>query len=68
MVAQQVHTPALILGAWIIGGITAVGGAFIWAELAATMPAVGGHYAYRRDGYHPMVAFLYAARVLCNGW
>ena len=53
------HTSALILGAWIFGGIIAVGGAFIWAELAATMPAVGGQYAYLRDAYHPMVAFLY---------
>jgi basic amino acid/polyamine antiporter, APA family len=59
VVAQQVHTPALIFGAWIFGGIIAVGGAFIWAELAATMPAVGGQYAYLRDAYHPMVAFLY---------
>ena len=59
VVAQQVHTPALILGAWIFGGILAVGGAFIWAELAATMPEVGGQYAYLRDAYHPMVAFLY---------
>jgi APA family basic amino acid/polyamine antiporter len=59
VVAQQVHTPALILGAWIFGGIIAMGGAFIWAELAATMPAVGGQYAYLRDAYHPMVAFLY---------
>ena len=59
VVAQQVHTPALILGAWIFGGIIAVGGAFIWAELAATMPAVGGQYAYLRNAYHPMVGFLY---------
>jgi APA family basic amino acid/polyamine antiporter len=38
VVAQHVHTPALILGAWVFGGIIAVGGAFIWAELAVTMP------------------------------
>ncbi|MGO9539632.1 MAG: APC family permease [Terriglobales bacterium] len=59
VVARQVHTPALILGAWIFGGIIAVGGAFIWAELAATMPEVGGQYAYLREAYHPVVAFLY---------
>jgi APA family basic amino acid/polyamine antiporter len=59
VVAQQVHTPALILGAWIFGGIIGVGGAFIWAELAATMPEVGGQYAYLREAYHPAVAFLY---------
>src|SRR5271167_2619852 len=59
VVARQVHTPGLILGAWVFGGIIAVGGAFIWAELAATLPEVGGQYAYLRDAYHPMVAFLY---------
>ncbi len=59
VVAQQVHTPALILGAWIFGGIIAIGGAFIWAELAATLPQVGGQYAYLRQAYHPAVAFLY---------
>lgn len=59
VVAQQVHTPALILGAWILGGIVGIGGAFIWAELAATLPAVGGQYAYLREAYHPAVAFLY---------
>ena len=59
VVAQQVHTPALILGAWIFGGVIAVGGAFIWAELAAMLPEVGGQYAYLREAYHPAVAFLY---------
>ncbi len=59
VVAQQVHTPALILGAWIVGGVVGVGGAFIWAELAATLPEVGGQYAYLREAYHPAVAFLY---------
>lgn len=59
VVAQQVHTPALILGAWVFGGFVGVIGSFIWAELAATMPAVGGQYAYLRAAYHPAVAFLY---------
>lgn len=59
VVAEAVHTPALILGAWVIGGVIALGGAFIWAELAAAMPRVGGQYAYLREAYHPGVAFLY---------
>lgn len=59
VVAQRVHTPSLILGTWILGGAVAIGGAFIWAELAATLPEVGGQYAYLRDAYHPAVAFLY---------
>jgi APA family basic amino acid/polyamine antiporter len=59
VVAQQVHTPTLILAAWIFGGVVGLGGAFIWAELAATLPEVGGQYAYLREAYHPAVAFLY---------
>src|ERR1041385_4889522 len=59
VVARAVHTPLLILGAWIAGGLVAIGGAFIYAELAARLPDVGGQYAYIREAYHPSVAFLY---------
>src|SRR5450631_1729012 len=59
VVARQVHTPILVLGAWIIGGVLALIGAFIYAELAVLRPRVGGQYAYLRDAYHPIVAFLY---------
>jgi basic amino acid/polyamine antiporter, APA family len=59
VVAQRVHTPALVLGAWMAGGLLALAAAFIWAELADRMPQVGGQYAYLREAYHPLVAFLY---------
>jgi APA family basic amino acid/polyamine antiporter len=64
VVARQVHTPALVLGAWIIGGVIALIGAFVYAELAARRPNVGGQYAYLRDAYHPIVAFLYGWTLL----
>ncbi|HWK88565.1 MAG TPA: amino acid permease, partial [Longimicrobium sp.] len=60
VVARQVHTPALIVGAWLAGGLIALAGAFIYAELADRRPQVGGQYAYLRDAYHPFVAFGYA--------
>jgi basic amino acid/polyamine antiporter, APA family len=59
VVAQRVHTPALVLGAWLAGGLLALAAAFIWAELADRMPQVGGQYAYLREAYHPLIAFLY---------
>src|ERR671919_1908067 len=59
VVALQVHTPFLILGAWVLGGLFALAAAFIWAELAALRPDVGGQYAYLREAFHPAVAFLY---------
>src|ERR1039458_1531098 len=43
----------------IFGGLIAMAGAFVYAELASRMPAVGGQYAYMREAYHPGVAFLY---------
>ena len=59
VVARQVHTPFLILSAWAIGGLIALTAGFIYAELAARMPRVGGQYAYIREAYHPALAFLY---------
>ena len=59
VVAGLVHTPALILGAWLAGGGIAMAGAFIYAELADRMPKVGGQYAYIREAYHPLLGFLY---------
>src|SRR5438309_3409058 len=58
-VAHRVHTPFLILGAWVLGGVLAVCGAFIWAELATRLPGAGGQYLYLREAYHPSVAFVY---------
>ncbi len=58
-VARIVHTPTLILGAWVAGGIIALLGAFIYAELAARKPEVGGQYAYLREAYNPLIGFLF---------
>jgi len=63
-VAREVHTRGLVLGAWIIGGAIALIGAFVYAELAALRPKVGGQYAYLRDAYHPLVAFVYGWTLL----
>lgn len=64
VVAQQVHTPFLILGAWAAGGAVALAGALVYAELAARKPEVGGQYAYLRDAFHPSVAFVYGWTLL----
>jgi APA family basic amino acid/polyamine antiporter len=64
VVARQIHTPFLILTAWIAGGAVALAGAFVYAELAARRPEVGGQYAYLRDAFHPSVAFVYGWTLL----
>src|ERR1700755_2169478 len=64
VVAGQVHTPFLILLAWAAGGGVALAGAFVYAELAARRPEVGGQYAYLREAFHPSIAFLYGWALL----
>jgi APA family basic amino acid/polyamine antiporter len=59
VVAQIVHSPALILAAWFAGGGIALAGAFIYAELAGYTAEAGGQYIYLRESYHPLVAFLF---------
>jgi APA family basic amino acid/polyamine antiporter len=63
------ENPVLILLAWIIGGIVALLGGFIWAELASRLPHVGGQYIYLARAYHPLVGFLYgiALMFIING-
>ncbi|MFN2596559.1 MAG: APC family permease [Pyrinomonadaceae bacterium] len=64
VVAARVHTPALMLAAWAVGGAVALTGALVYAELAARLPEVGGQYAYLREAFHPSVAFLYGWALL----
>src|SRR5262245_20074494 len=59
LVAAQLQNSGLILAAWLAGGLIALAGGFIYAELAAHCPLVGGQYAYLRDALHPAVAFIY---------
>lgn len=64
VVARLVHSGPVMLSAWTIGGVIALAGAFVYAELAARHPARGGHYAYMRDAFHPAVAFVFGWEML----
>ncbi len=59
VVAERVGTSFLILAVWIAGGLIALAGAFVFAELSTVMPRVGGQYAFFREAFHPLVAFLH---------
>src|SRR6516164_780767 len=62
VVAQQIPSTILILGAWAVGGLIALAGAFIYAELASQSSVSGGQYVYLRDAFHPALTF---AKYLC---
>ncbi len=63
-VVRRVGSGELALLAWGIGGALALIGSFVYAELAQRAPEGGGQYAYLRDAYHPLVAFLYGWTLL----
>ena len=59
VVAKDAPSSVAVLSAWLLGGAVALSGGFVWAELAARRPGVGGQYAYLRDGVHPAAGFAY---------
>ncbi|GAA4741708.1 amino acid permease [Sphingomonas daechungensis] len=63
-VARHVHSRELIVGVWLLGGVVALAGALVYAELAARRPDVGGQYAYIRDAFGQTPAFLYGWSLL----
>lgn len=64
VVAREVHSTPLILGAWAFGGLIALAGAFIYAELSSQTSASGGQYVYLREAFHPSLAFIYGWTLL----
>ncbi|WP_294122407.1 amino acid permease [Sphingomonas sp.] len=63
-VARYVDAPWLIVGVWVLGGLIAMAGALVYAELADRRPYVGGQYAYLRDAFGATPAFLYGWSLL----
>ena len=55
---------ARMIAAWLLGGVAALLGAFLYADLVAQRPQAGGQYVYLRDAFHPAVAFLYGWALL----
>jgi basic amino acid/polyamine antiporter, APA family len=63
-VAERVGSPALVLGAWVLGGAIALIGAFCYGELGERRPRAGGGYVYLREAWGPLPAFLYGWALL----
>src|SRR5262249_48208670 len=48
------------LAVWVVGGLVALLGAFVFAELASAYPRSGGEYVYLTRAYGPWIGFLFA--------
>ncbi|HWC46846.1 MAG TPA: amino acid permease [Casimicrobiaceae bacterium] len=49
----------LAMAVWAVGGFVSFLGALTYAELGGSQPEAGGLYAYIRDAFGPLPAFLY---------
>ncbi len=59
IMAREVPSPGVLIGLWIFGGLFTVLGASCCAELAAMMPKAGGQYAFFREAFGNLWAFLF---------
>lgn len=60
-VARDLAHPVPLLLCWAAGGIFALCGALCYGELGAQFPRAGGEYAYLKEAFGPLPAFL-------SGW
>ena len=58
IVAARAGTPALFYGAWTLGGLVALVGALVFAEIGSRHPRAGGYYRVVADCYSPALAFM----------
>jgi basic amino acid/polyamine antiporter, APA family len=61
LLMQLAGSRQAVLLIWALGGLVALCGAAVYAELGALMPRVGGEYVYLSRAFHPMLGFL-------SGW
>jgi APA family basic amino acid/polyamine antiporter len=59
VMAAALPSPALILAAWLTGGVIALSGGLTYAEMGSMYPRSGGVYVYLREAFGPLIAFLY---------
>lgn len=56
----DLHSPWLILGAWLVGGVIALLGALSYGALARHLPESGGEYLFLSRTLHPSAGYVAA--------
>jgi APA family basic amino acid/polyamine antiporter len=49
----------MVYAVWIVGGLLSLFGAMTYAEIAAARPKYGGEYAFLREAYGDLTAFVF---------
>jgi APA family basic amino acid/polyamine antiporter len=58
-IADRIPGPLPLLIIWVLGGAFALCGALALSEIATEIPATGGFYAFLREGWGRLPAFLF---------
>jgi amino acid transporter len=58
-VAAELPTAALMLAAWVVGGLLSLAGALAVAELGVRYPQSGGQFVFLRAAFGPSAAFSF---------
>jgi APA family basic amino acid/polyamine antiporter len=64
IVAQRTPSPGFLVVVWVLGGVIALSGAFVFAELGSRLPKAGGGFVYFREALGGLPAFLYGWSLL----
>lgn len=59
VMAQQLGSPELLIGVWVLAGIITLFGTLTNAEIAGMIPETGGQYVFFERIYGPFTAYLY---------
>jgi APA family basic amino acid/polyamine antiporter len=59
LIFSNVSGPWMGLFAWFLGGMLALVGAFVYAELGTTYPRIGGDYVYLTRAFGRLTGFLF---------
>ena len=65
-IAAKSGTPFIFFAAWIVGGIIALFGALVYAEIGMRLPSIGGYYSVFAKCYHPSVGFTVNVLILIS--
>ena len=65
-IAAKSGTETIFYSAWLIGGLMALIGALIFAEIGARLPVVGAYYKVYSYAYHPAVGFTVNILILIS--
>ena len=58
-IAGRLPSPVPMMAVWVVGGVLALCGALTLAELSSALPRTGGFYAFIKEGWGNLPAFLF---------